>query len=164
MLTVRFPLALLSVLLTVAACDDSTIDELGGESSGSESDTGDMLDDDASDGLASPEVDTLGLRYTVGKRWGRCHAAGWGCDGGSPGVGNACLRPVSNDGLNICAPQTWDPTIADDCSNVPPADFGLDVRLQGSAYCVMDCDTDADCDGFGTKCSPTSHFCAYVTN
>lgn len=161
MRTVHFPL-LLSALLAVVACDDATSDEPGESTDTGES--GDVDGDTEVDGFASPELDTHGLRFQTGKRWGRCHAEGWGCDGGSPGVGYACLRPVSDHGLNICVPQTWDPLISDDCTppEVVGPDFGLGIRLQGSAYCVPDCETDADCEGMGRMCSPQSHFCAYA--
>lgn len=97
-----------------------------------------------------------------GDRWGACDETlypGWGCVG-SLGEGDACLRPVSDQDLSICVPQTWDPSVADDCSNMA-APFGLETRLQGSAYCVPDCETDEDC-GPGLACSPTSHFCAWI--
>lgn len=103
--------------------------------------------------------------YGVGDLWGPCDLTGvnepgwWGCDG-ELGFGLACLRPVSDNGLNICGPQTWDPEIADDCGNVN-ANFGLSVRVQSGSYCVVDCVFDSDC-GPGRACSPASHFCAWI--
>jgi hypothetical protein len=102
----------------------------------------------------------------IGAQWGPCDLTGvdqpgwWGCNG-SLGVGLACARPVS-DGLdlNICVPQTADPAVPDNCSGLV-APFGDGVRLQGSAYCVVDCTTDADCAG-GMACSPSSHLCAWI--
>ena len=99
----------------------------------------------------------------MGAQWGPCDLSGvndpdwWGCDG-EPGFGLACARPASNLNLNICVPQTWDPAVDDDCGNIN-ASFGLGVRLQGSAYCVVDCQVDADCAG-GMACS-SSHLCAW---
>jgi hypothetical protein len=101
------------------------------------------------------------LSAAPGERWGPCLTDDlWGCDG-VLGEGLACLRPVSDVGLNICAPQTWDPEVDDDCGNADDAPFGLGVRLKGSAYCVPDCEIDADC-GEGRACSPASHYCAWV--
>jgi hypothetical protein len=146
--TLPYLLAALAVL-TLPACDSEDADS-GGD-----------------------ELETRALRITPpvrrlppGYRWGACDLDGvdepgwWGCNG-SLGEGDACLRPVSDEGLSICVPQTWDPTVDDDCGNVDTAPFGLGVRLQGSAYCVPDCETDADC-GIGRACSPASHFCAWV--
>ena len=116
---------------------------------------------EADDRVTSPDAE----EPTTGNMWGPCDFGRidepnwWGCNG-SPGYGLACLRPVSDEKLNICAPQTWDPDVDDDCGDVM-APFGLGVRLQGSAYCVPDCVTDADC-GPGRACSPQSHFCAWV--
>lgn len=105
-----------------------------------------------------------GTYFRPGSTWGPCDLNDpWGCNG-ELGSGDACLRPVSLDDLTICAPQTWDPLIDDNCVvdgvhlTEPP--FGLGVRVNGSAYCVPDCETDLDC-GAGRKCSPTSHFCAW---
>jgi len=116
-------------------------------------------DDDARHSL-SPRP----LRIPTGSQWGPCDLTGvdspgwWGCDGSS-GVGLACARPVSDDGLNICVPQTANPGVDDDCGNVV-APFGLGVRLQGSAYCVVDCVDDSDCAG-GQLCAAAG-MCAWI--
>lgn len=149
-------LLLLTLILLPLACDDV-----------------EYLDDDAAyadetGGVDDDELRTLTITkpsraYSMMTQWGPCNPNdAWGCNG-SLGSGLACLRPVSDYNLNICAPQTWDPNVDDDCENVNEPNFGDGVRLQGSAYCVPDCDTDADC-GVGRKCSPQSHFCAWIGN
>jgi hypothetical protein len=103
----------------------------------------------------------------VGAKWGPCDLTGvnqpgwWGCDG-APGVGQACARPVSDLNLHICVPQTADPVVDADCGNVT-APFGIGVSTigNGSAYCGVDCVSNADCAG-GMACSPASHICAYI--
>lgn len=115
--------------------------------------------------LAAVEVKPPLESIPVGTLWGPCDLSNvddadwWGCNG-APGVGLACLRPVSEVGLNICAPQTWDPAIDDDCAGVA-APFGLGVAVNGSAYCVSECVDDNDCAG-GMGCSPASGFCAWL--
>lgn len=137
---------LFSLLILTVACDDA-----------------DTSSDDATADRA--RINPRPQAIPVGALWGECDLTGvnepgwWGCDG-SLGEGLACLRPVSDNGLNICVPQTWDATIDDDCGNVS-APFGLGVRTQGSAYCVADCMSDADCAG-GQACSPSSGFCAWI--
>jgi hypothetical protein len=148
----RYPSASLLLTLSLSllpslACDAEPEDDYLGYTSGTS-------------GTYSPPV-----RLRPGATWGPCDLTDvsepgwWGCDG-SLGVSDACLRPVSNNNLTVCVPQTYDADVDDDCGNVV-APFGLGVRLQGSAYCVADCETDADC-GPGRACSPASHFCAWI--
>lgn len=145
-------LTLISLVVLLTGSIGCDVDEL------------DSFDDAAEDyrtGSAKPPRS----QFPVGSLWGRCDLSNvededwWGCNG-SLGEGLACFRPVSDNGLNICGPQTWDPDIADDCSNVY-APFGLGVRLQGSAYCVVDCVDDSDCAP-GMGCAPASNFCAWI--
>lgn len=138
---------LLTLTVGAVACDDDlSLDET----------------DTRSDDITRPNSSD---EPKMGETWGPCDFGRyddpnwWGCNG-SPGYGLACLMPVSDDGLNICVPQTNDPKYDDDCGNLT-APFGLGVRLQGSAYCVPDCMTDDDC-GPGRACSPASHFCAWI--
>lgn len=145
-------LSVFSLLLSVLpACDETTSDI------------------DTDDRAGRLNVRPRPLSIPVGAQWGPCDLTGadqpgwWGCDG-EPGIGLACARPVSDTGLNICVPQTADPEIDSDCGNVT-APFGLGVSLigNGSAYCGVDCFTDADCAG-GMQCSDASKICAYISN
>lgn len=148
----RLPLLLSSILLLACAPGFDDV---------ADSDTG-----SAEDALRAL---TIYIRpspsFRPGSTWGPCNPDdAWGCDG-ELGSGDACLRPVPSDELSLCAPQTWDPLIDDDCNpdgiDLVDPGFGLGVRVNGSAYCVPDCVTDADC-GAGRRCSPASHFCAWV--
>jgi hypothetical protein len=155
----------LFALALAPACDDGS--DSGDLDDGAETDTGDL---DETRGLTLPvRVKQPDLRIPIGGRWGACDLTGvdqpgwWGCDG-ALGVGLACARPVSDDGLNICVPQTADPAIDNDCGNVD-APFGLGVSTigNGTAYCGVDCVSAADCAN-GMLCSPASHICAWIGN
>ena len=154
--------ALLTCITPALACatDDTELAFDDGTETG---DTGEPVEDDdlRSYRLVVPPPAPI----PVGAQWGPCDLTGvndpdwWGCDG-EPGFGLACARPVSNGlNLNMCVPQTWDPAVPDNCVGLT-APFGKGVRLQGSAYCVVDCSVDSDCAG-GMACSPASHMCAY---
>lgn len=164
MRTYRTLCTLLLALTSVVACD-----------AGLPPDDADVLRDDVSTPArqygAGPI--TPGALGEVGEMWGPCDLTGvaepdwWGCNGtpgsvDAPPLGAACLRPVSDDALSICVPQTADPLVDDDCgTGVFDPGFGLGVRVNGSAYCVADCLTDDDC-AEGQACSPASHFCAWI--
>ena len=157
-------LILSSLLLTFTlslGCDTEEYDET-------------IVDDEFGDGEDTERglilrVKQPDFRIPVGAKWGPCDESGinldgwWGCDG-EPGVGLACARPVSDNGLNICVPQTGDPMVDDDCGNVT-APFGLGVSTigGGSAYCGVDCVSNMDCAN-GMACSPSSKICAWIGN
>ena len=152
-------------LLTLPlACEDTSDTAVADATDTGDAGDGDG-DGDANDFRARPRVVPPPLFIPTGAQWGPCDLTDadqpgwWGCDG-EPGFGLACARPVSDGlNLNICVPQTWDPDVANDCSGLT-APFGNGVRLQGSAYCVVDCDSDSDCAG-GMACAPASHMCAW---
>jgi hypothetical protein len=148
----------LFALAFATACDDGELPD-----DGAETDTG---GDDEMRSLPL-RVKQPDFRIPIGAKWGPCDQTGinldtwWGCDG-EPGIGLACARPVSDDGLNICVPQTADPAVDADCGNVT-APFGLGVSTigGGSAYCGVDCVSNMDCAN-GMACSPASHICAWI--
>lgn len=158
----------ISLSLCAALCgcfdsDDVMPDDLGTDSeTGAEALSDLPLEDSAALRLLPPP-DAI----PAGALWGPCdlddegqEVGGWGCDG-APGEGLACLRPVSDEPITLCAPQTWDLEIADDCSGLPAANFGGALKLLSGAYCVPACETNADCLAV-QRCSPASHFCAWL--